>query len=326
MRSNLLLFLMIRKSLPFAIVNDAFFRALTCTQMDRHNVSGRVKEIRDAVKKKIMELLAVCPWISACFDEWQSASRQSYLAINVQASDGCTTFQFCLGHIHITQRSANAATLGGLIKERLAKFGVWDRVAFFVTDNASVCKKAVSDLARNRLSCSAHVFNLMLGDFVAAYKKDLQPLFSLAAKSRHSSMFRKICEDMAQRDGRAVRRTSLVTFSSTRFYSMIELLTACRDLKEEVHEFAKQLRGSKTTQEKDGQEAVPAMIDDAIMPTEETGPMEMPAMLAGTFVQPEMDVFGAPSQTELELPHTDDRQDLAFLDEVTMDTAIEGDS
>jgi hypothetical protein len=231
-RSSLVIFWMVQRAQPFVTVDHPVFRFLTRTRMERHDIPGRIKQTAKKVSEAIKVLLGKCNWVAACFDEWTSSARQSFLAINVQATDGANVHNFCLGHVLIRPGEADSGALGSIVKRKLEEFGVWDKVNCLVTDNASVCIKVCKDLQKKRSPCIAHVLNLMLGDFVNDFKGDLQPLLTLAAKSRRNNKFRDICE----RDKKA--RTSLTTYTTTRFYSLSQLLTGVIELEEQVLEFS----------------------------------------------------------------------------------------
>jgi hypothetical protein len=231
-RSALVVFWMVQRAQPFVTVDHPVFRFLTRTRMERHDIPSRIKQTAKKVSDAIKVLLGKCNWVAACFDEWTSSARQSFLAINVQATDGTKVHNFCLGHVLIRPGEADSGALGSIVKRKLEEFGVWDKVNCFVTDNASVCIRICKDLQKKRSPCIAHVLNLMLGDFVNAFKEDLQPLITLAAKSRRSPKFRDIC----MRDKMA--RTSLTTYTTTRFYSLNQLLTGAIELEEQVLKFA----------------------------------------------------------------------------------------
>jgi hypothetical protein len=233
-RARLLLYWVIKKAIPFSTVNDEVFRFMTGTSMARQSVPKHIKKAARAIEARIKEILAGCEWIALCFDEWQSGSHQDFMALNLQASDGRQTYTFCIGHVHIQAEHATSTVLGSIIKHKLEQYGVWGRISCVVSDNASVCIKAVADLGLDRSACTAHVMNLMLSTFINEYKEELQPIITLAAKSRHSGTFRKICENYKKTNKEASGKVELTTFSSGRWYSMSGLLHNAIDLEAQV--------------------------------------------------------------------------------------------
>jgi hypothetical protein len=217
--------------LSFRLADNPFFEALARSGLSRRMLAAKLKETAKGVRSKLRQTLARAVACSAALDEWFGLNRVKYGPLQVAIVTGDGGFgTACLGHIPMDDGTAHTQALqyGAMLEE----FGLRNKVKYITTDNASVCAALVAELACEQVGCAAHAFNLLLHDLVKAEMPRLQGLLQLTGRSRHTDGFKKICVAAGK------KRTSLTTFSTTRFYSLQKLLDNALELRSEVEAFA----------------------------------------------------------------------------------------
>ncbi|KAJ4943232.1 hypothetical protein JOQ06_005737 [Pogonophryne albipinna] len=182
---------------PFTIVEDRGFRAYTAALdpsyvlPSRGTISKRMlPNLFEKVRAELQEQIRTAPAVCLTTDYWTSNTTTSYMSVTCHY---ITDFKlrsnlldcFVVAESHTSQNLAQELS-------RVAKeWGIQDKIAACVTDNASNIVKAVNDILKwNHVRCFAHLLNLTVRSSV--HQTEIQALIlkvkSIAEYVRRSTV------------------------------------------------------------------------------------------------------------------------------------------
>ncbi|KAJ4922008.1 hypothetical protein JOQ06_004027, partial [Pogonophryne albipinna] len=182
---------------PFTIVEDRGFRAYTAALdpsyvlPSRGTISKRMlPNLFEKVRAELQEQIRTAPAVCLTTDCWTSNTTTSYMSVTCHY---ITDFKlrsnlldcFVVAESHTSQNLAQELS-------RVAKeWGIQDKIAACVTDNASNIVKAVNDILKwNHVRCFAHLLNLTVRSSV--HQTEIQALIlkvkSIAEYVRRSTV------------------------------------------------------------------------------------------------------------------------------------------
>lgn len=226
---------------PFSIVEDKEFRKLinmlspTYIIPSRKTVSNsllpQMYELEvQRVKAQLQNVSAVC----LTSDGWTSRNNQSFIAITAHFLDpkkeiqlssvllGCTSFA----------QSHTADNLAAFMKDTIAEWGLSDRVAAIVTDNAANMKLAAEKCNWRRLSCFAHTINLIVHSGLEVIQDIVLKVKDIVSYFKRSSHALAKLQDMQKQTGSLILK--LKQDCPTRWNSTYDMFDRLIQIKEPI--------------------------------------------------------------------------------------------
>jgi hypothetical protein len=220
--------------MPFALVENEWFRNLTGLTISRKTISQTMANARGTVNGMVKEILAKMNPIALVVDEWTDCSQASYLGIELLAFGLTGYTRFCLAHWSLDgELDGSAQTLADDIRVVgdwfLGEKWAGTKCKYMVSDTTAVMPATARELKMNWMPCFAHVFNLMLVGIVDSVKVKFLRIIDLPKVLNKSTKWRKV--------EKYSRYCTVAKWCKTRWYSMHRLLVHAIALQEAINEF-----------------------------------------------------------------------------------------
>jgi hypothetical protein len=223
---NLVLFIT-KRCMGFKAVEDPDLRMMAGVSINRDEAKRIVMKMNQECFIDLKALFKTISCIAISFDEWSDTNHSAYLGVRAYAIGPEGYSNWCLEHILLTS-SATASAQASLLTRILdEKYGIRQKIAFAVTDNAPVMESAVTQLGLKRMPCFCHILNLMLGDILS--EVSIAPIINFAGSVQNSQKFAKIAAHAEYK--------SIPTYCCTRWFSLWKLLRNSVALRREIEEF-----------------------------------------------------------------------------------------
>ena len=192
---------------PFSIVEDRGFRAYTealdpsYVLPSRGTISKRM--LANLCRADIEEQIKTAPAVCLTTDCWTSNTTTSYMSVTCHYITDFKLRSNLLDCFVVTEQHTSqnlAQELSRVAKE----WGIQDKIAACVTDNASNIVKAVNDILKwNHVRCFAHLLNLTVR--YSVHQSEIQALIlkvkSIAEYVRRSTVASAKLREMQQQMG-----------------------------------------------------------------------------------------------------------------------------
>lgn len=216
---------------PFNIVNDTGFRNFV-SLMDPRYVLPSKYTIREKIMKKIYndgcqmlkDLLKCVKYVAITSDSWSSRATESYLTVTCHF----ITEKFELKSAVLSTKplengiNHSAENISNALKDIFIEWGIHDKIAGIVTDNAPNMIKACELLKKKSLPCFAHTINLVVQDTIS-----MTPCKDIIAKCKEIVRFMKssnIAADIFRKEQDTATPYKLIQEVTTRWNSAFQMM------------------------------------------------------------------------------------------------------
>ena len=210
----------VTQGLSYRLIENEHLTHICDSLPSRKQISEDVESYATDIKAEIKQSISKCTKVSIMIDEWTSRRNDKYLGVTMQCLINEKIELFTLAHTYLDAESCTATFIAGKLDSILQEYGIRDKVEFLVTDAANVMQATAKILKFNWFPCVCHQINLMTSKLVEALSTCLKPVYDLQNVINSSQSF------TAYARKKNSLRTSLPTFTPTRWYSITDLLEA----------------------------------------------------------------------------------------------------
>lgn len=228
---------------PLSMLEDQGFLNF-CEVMDRryqvptrkHLCNTLLPEKFDKAQARLKAKLEMAPSVGVTSDLWTSTNNSSFMALTCHWWDARDeNLSSAVLDCHRIQGRHTAERIQEEAEQVLQRFGIREKVLAFITDNGSNIRKAVKSMGIERISCYAHLLNLVATESFKAVPElqEVRDKVSRVVKlTRQSTNAKEKLDQIQESLGRKPKK--LIQDCPTRWNSLYEMFQRFLELKEAV--------------------------------------------------------------------------------------------
>lgn len=226
---------------PFSIVEDKEFRKLINMLSPNYVIPSR-KTVSNSllpqiyqiavqnVKRQLEDVSAIC----LTTDGWTSVTNQSFVAVTAHFINPKRDYEISTVLLGCTDfpQSHTGDNLALFLKNTVAEWGLNQRVAAVVTDNAANMKAAIEKCEWRHLSCFAHSINLIVQSGLQSIEHVTKKVKDIVTYFKKSSHGLSKLQDLQRQTRSSILK--LKQDCPTRWNSTYDMLDRIFELKEPI--------------------------------------------------------------------------------------------